>query len=35
MLHFFENVFPIKDIHSVAKFSCEIIPKTFIPVESF
>ena len=32
---FFENVFPMKDMHSTLKFSSKLIPKPVTPVESF
>jgi hypothetical protein len=31
---FFENIFPMKDMHSNAKFSTEIAPDNTIPIES-
>jgi hypothetical protein len=31
---FFENIFPMKDMHSKAKFSTEIAPDNTIPMES-
>ena len=34
MLRFFENIFPIKDMHSNARFSSEIAPDFTTPIES-
>jgi len=30
---FFENIFPMKDMHSTSKFSFELIPEPVLPVE--
>jgi hypothetical protein len=30
---FFENMFPMKDLHSTSRFSTEITPKSIAPVE--
>ena len=30
---FFENMFPMKDIHSISRFSSEIIPEPVAPIE--
>ena len=32
---FFENVFPMKDMHSTLKFSSKLIPEPVTPIESF
>ena len=32
---FFENVFPMKDMHSISRFSSEIIPEPAAPIENF
>ena len=31
---FFENMFPMKDMHSISRFSSEIIPEPIAPIES-
>src|SRR6266540_394836 len=31
---FFENMFPMKDMHSISRFSSEIIPEPVAPIES-
>src|SRR6266542_1349388 len=31
---FFQNMFPMKDMHSISKFSSEIIPEPVAPIES-
>jgi hypothetical protein len=30
---FFENIFPMQDIHSISRFSTEVTPKPTAPVE--
>jgi hypothetical protein len=34
MLHFFENIFPMKDMCSNARFSSKIAPDFKVPIES-
>src|SRR5438105_11868018 len=34
MQYFFENMFPMKDMHNTSRFSSEIIPKHVAPIES-
>ena len=29
---FFENIFPVKDMHSISRFSSEITPEPVIPI---
>jgi hypothetical protein len=33
LVHFFENIFPMKDIHRIYRFSTEITPEPTTPVE--
>ena len=34
MQHFFENMFPMKDMHSISRFSSDIIHEPVAPIES-
>ena len=29
---FFENIFPVKDMHNISRFSSEITPEPVIPI---